>query len=130
MPRELRRHAEYACEQLQKMALEITGTMSKFQLTLADRQCRMAELSSRCQTLITILATSLYAARQSNDVLQGAADVFCQKEIARLTGQRRDQRLLPAGYAAWRGDRRRRLPGLGRYSTRRDHDAVRSVRGG
>lgn len=88
MPASLRRHAEYACERLQKMALEISGTMSKFQLALADRQCRMAELSSRCQTLITVLATSLYAARQSSEVVQGAADVFCQQQIAQLTGER------------------------------------------
>lgn len=88
MPSPLRRHAEYACSQLHKMALEISGTMSKFQLALADRQCRMAELSSRCQTLITILATSLYASRQSDEVLQGAADAFCQNEIRKLTGER------------------------------------------
>ena len=88
MPAALRRHAEYACDRLQRMAIEISSTMGKFQLALADRQCRMAELSGRCQTLITILATSLYAARQSSDVLQEAADTFCQKEIDRLTGQR------------------------------------------
>ncbi len=88
MPSELRRHAEYACEQLQKMAVEISGTMSKFQLALADRQCRMAELSTRCQTLITVLATSLYAARQPDEVLRVAADAFCQKEIARLASER------------------------------------------
>ncbi len=55
MPPELRAHAEFACDRLQAMALEIDGAMQKFQLTLADRQCRMAELSGRCQDLITIL---------------------------------------------------------------------------
>ena len=45
MPKSLREHAEFACEKLQRMALEISGTMSRFQLKLADRQCRMAELS-------------------------------------------------------------------------------------
>ncbi|WP_442483616.1 acyl-CoA dehydrogenase family protein [Aeoliella sp. SH292] len=84
MPAALREHAEQACSRLQKMALEISGTMSKFQLALADRQCRMTQLSSDCQTLITILATSLYASRQSNEVVQQAADVYCQKELARL----------------------------------------------
>jgi hypothetical protein len=48
----------------------------------------MAELSTRCQTLITILAASLYASRQTNDVVQGAADAFCQNEIRKLTGDR------------------------------------------
>ena len=88
MPAEFRRHATFACERLQAMALEISETMSKFQLSLADRQCRMTELSSRCQTLITILATSLYAARQSNEVLRTAADLFCQNEARKLTGRR------------------------------------------
>ncbi|MGI9456956.1 MAG: acyl-CoA dehydrogenase family protein [Aeoliella sp.] len=88
MPQSLRRHAEYACGRLQKMSLEISGTMGKFQLALADRQCRMAELSMRCQTLVTLLATSLYASRQSNEVVQEAADVFCQNEICKLTGAR------------------------------------------
>jgi hypothetical protein len=88
MPLELRRHAEFACRGLQDMALEISSTMSKFQLALADRQCRMTELSSRCQTLITMLATSLYAARQSNEVVRSAADMFCQNETRKLTGRR------------------------------------------
>ncbi|MCO6045207.1 acyl-CoA/acyl-ACP dehydrogenase [Aeoliella sp. ICT_H6.2] len=88
MPAALRRHADYACQGLQKMALEISSTMSKFQLALADRQCRMEDLSSRCQTLITVLATTLYASRQTNEVLHEAADVFCQNQIAKLEGER------------------------------------------
>ena len=64
MPKNLREHAEFACEKLQRMALEISGTMSRFQLKLADRQCRMAELSQRCQDVITILTTTMYGARQ------------------------------------------------------------------
>ena len=35
--------------------------MTKHQLKLADRQCRMAELSQRVQDLVVILATSLWA---------------------------------------------------------------------
>lgn len=88
MPSELRGHAEYACRALQGMAVEISSTMSKFQLALADRQCRMVELSSRCQSLITILATSLYAARQSDPVIRAAADTFCQNETRKLRGER------------------------------------------
>ena len=59
------------------MALEISSTMSKFQLKLADRQCRMAELSQRCQDLITILATSLYGGppRGPHDPRRGRRDV-------------------------------------------------------
>jgi alkylation response protein AidB-like acyl-CoA dehydrogenase len=88
MPPELRRHAQFAAEQLQRMALEISGTMSKFQLALADRQCRMAELSQRCQDLITILCTSLYGARQEDELVRDAADVLCQQLTQKYAGRR------------------------------------------
>ena len=88
MPAELARHAEFACDKLQKMALEISSTMGKFQLSLADRQCRMTELSSRCQDLITILCTSLYGARQTDEVVRASADVLCQELVQKYTGRR------------------------------------------
>ena len=40
MPSELARHAEFACDGLQNMSLEISSNMMKLQLSLADRQCR------------------------------------------------------------------------------------------
>jgi alkylation response protein AidB-like acyl-CoA dehydrogenase len=87
MPAKLREHAEFACEQLQKSALETSGTMRKHQLKLADRQCRMSELSLRIQSLIVILATSLYAAEQSQ-LVQDAADAYCTSTISQYRGQR------------------------------------------
>ena len=92
MPAELRRHAEFACDRLQRMALEISGMMGKFQLSLADRQCRMSEVSRRCQDLIVMLCTSLYAARQEDCVVRDAADVFCQKITNQYLGQRPSNR--------------------------------------
>jgi hypothetical protein len=88
MPKPLREHAEFACERLQRMALEISGTMSRFQLKLADRQCRMAELSQRTQDLITILTTSLYGARHSDSLIRDAADIYCQSVKQKLLGRR------------------------------------------
>jgi alkylation response protein AidB-like acyl-CoA dehydrogenase len=88
MPAALRKHAEFACERLHGMALEISGTMSKFQLALADRQCRMVELSLRTQDLITILCTSLYGARSTQEFVRDAADVLCQELSNKLTGRR------------------------------------------
>jgi alkylation response protein AidB-like acyl-CoA dehydrogenase len=88
MPQALREHAEFACERLQRMALEVSGTMSRFQLKLADRQCRMAELSQRCQDFITILATSMYAARQDDELVRDVADVQCTNMRQKLTGRR------------------------------------------
>ena len=78
MPGSLQRHAEYASAQLLKSPLHISGVMKKHQLKLADRQCRMSHLSSRVQKLIVILCTSLYAARQEDEVIRQAADVVCQ----------------------------------------------------
>jgi len=92
MPRELARHAEFACTQLQRMALEISDTMMKFQLSLADRQCRMAELSGRCQDLITMLCTSLYGARQADEIVRASADVLCQEITQKFTGKRASNR--------------------------------------
>jgi len=88
MPPELREHAELACEHLQRMAVEISSTMSKFQLSLADRQCRMSELSQRTQDLILILCTSLYAAHQEDEVVRDAADVLCRDLVRKLQGRR------------------------------------------
>jgi hypothetical protein len=88
MPKNLREHAEFACERLQRMALEISGTMSRYQLKLADRQCRMAELSLRCQDYITILTTSTYGARHPEPLVQDAADILCQNMRQKLLGRR------------------------------------------
>jgi hypothetical protein len=88
MPKALREHAEFACERLQRMALEISSTMSRFQLKLVDRQCRMAELSQRCQDLVTMLTTSLYGAGQDDSLVQDAADMFCQNLRQKLLGRR------------------------------------------
>src|SRR4051794_21928036 len=88
MPKNLREHAEFACERLQRMALEISGTMSRFQLKLADRQCRMSELSQRCQDVITMLTTSMYGARQDDPIVQDAADILCQNLRQKLLGRR------------------------------------------
>ncbi len=92
MPKTLQVHAEYACRELPKMALEIDSAMQKFQLKLADRQCRMAELSGRCQDLITILTTAMYAARSQDEVVRAAGDLACQKLRQKLTGKRPSNR--------------------------------------
>ena len=87
MPPELRDHAEFATSWLQRSPLVIDGVMRKHQLALADRQCRMAYLSQQIQDAVTILCTSLYAARSSDEVVKSAADVQCQDLIRKLTGR-------------------------------------------
>jgi alkylation response protein AidB-like acyl-CoA dehydrogenase len=88
MPSELRQHADFAAARLQQVALEISAAMRKHQLKLADRQCRMIELSQRVQDLLTIVCTSLHAARQSDEIIRSAADLLCRDLTRKLTGQR------------------------------------------
>jgi alkylation response protein AidB-like acyl-CoA dehydrogenase len=86
MPSRLRGHAEFAASWLQRSALEISGTMRKFQLKLADRQCRMAELSGRVQLAVVILCTSLYGTRHKDAIIQEAADGICHELRRRMMG--------------------------------------------
>lgn len=86
MPSRLEDHARFASTWLQKSALEISQMMRKFQLKLADRQCRMAELSGRVQLAVVILCTSLYGSRSDNEVIREAADTVCQELRRRMTG--------------------------------------------
>jgi alkylation response protein AidB-like acyl-CoA dehydrogenase len=87
MPAELKPHAEFAVDWLQRSPLLIDGVMRKHQLALADRQCRMAYLSQQIQDAVTILCTSLYAARSNDEVIRAAADVLCQDLTRKLTGK-------------------------------------------
>jgi hypothetical protein len=110
LPRELRPHAEFAARHLRRMAGEITGTMRKHQLKLADRQCRMSELSARVQSLVVILCTSLYAGRQEDELVRKAADGLCRTLTRQFVGARpsdrdlRDLTELGAAIADGRGD--------------------------
>jgi alkylation response protein AidB-like acyl-CoA dehydrogenase len=87
-------HADYAARELHKSALEISSTMQKHQLALADRQCRMTVLSERVQNLVIMLATSLYAARQDDEVIRTAADILCEQLGQALTGRRASDRFF------------------------------------
>ncbi|NIL96123.1 MAG: acyl-CoA dehydrogenase [Planctomycetales bacterium] len=86
MPPHLKQHAQFAARRLQKMPLKISQTMSKHQLALADRQCRMAALSAKVQNLLAILCTTLYAARHDDEVIHAAANVLCLDLTRQVTG--------------------------------------------
>jgi hypothetical protein len=47
----------------------------------------MSLLSSRVQKLVVILATSLYAAKQNDEIVRSAADIICQDLTRELTGK-------------------------------------------
>jgi alkylation response protein AidB-like acyl-CoA dehydrogenase len=88
IPPALAAHAQFAIDRLERGRLEIADVMTKHQLRLADRQCRMAELSQRLQDLVVILATSLWASRSSSEIVQTAASVLCQDLTRKITGKR------------------------------------------
>ncbi len=88
MPSGLKKHAEFAIHQLQKGRFEISATMRKHQLKLADRQCRMAYLSKSLQDAVVMLCTSLYGARSQDELVQLAAETVCQSFRENLTGQK------------------------------------------
>ena len=96
LPQTLRQHAQFAIRGLQSLPRQISGVMRKHQLRLADRQCRMSELSARVQKLVVMLVTSLYAARQNDALVQAAADILCQDLARELTGQRPSDRYFRA----------------------------------
>src|SRR5207248_3015706 len=85
-------HLAFALEMLHGFPLELSSAMSKHQLKLADRQCRMTELSQRVQDTVTMLVTALWAGQQSNETAVAAADILCQDLRRKLTGERPSDR--------------------------------------
>jgi hypothetical protein len=81
-------HLDYALDKLNRASLEISKVMTKHQLKLADRQCRMAEMSQRIQDVVTILVTALWGHQQKDEAAVAAADILCQDLRRKLTGQR------------------------------------------
>lgn len=84
----LQSHVDFALTMFQKFPLEISAAMTKHQLKLADRQCRMAELSQRVQDNVIILVTALWGHQQKQETAMLAADLLCRDLRRKLTGQR------------------------------------------
>jgi alkylation response protein AidB-like acyl-CoA dehydrogenase len=85
-------HLGFALEMFGRMRAEVAKAMEKYQLKLADRQCRMAELSQRVQDTVVILVTALWGHRQKDEAAVAAADFLCQDLRHRLTGKRPSDR--------------------------------------
>lgn len=92
MDRRLADHVAFALEAFQNQALEISAALRTHQLKLADRQCRMAELSQRVQDTVTMLVTALWAHRQQKEIAVAAADQLGRDLRRKLTGQRPSDR--------------------------------------
>jgi len=84
----LQKHVDFALEMFGTLRQEISSSMVKHQLRLADRQCRMAELSQRVQDTVVILVTALWANTRRNETTTLAADMLCQDLKRKLTGER------------------------------------------
>ena len=109
----LQPHAGWAARFLQDSALEISATMRKHQLKLADRQCRMAELSKRVQMAVVILCTSLYAGRHPDPVVRKSGELLARRLTAELTGRRPSDAYLRAITELGAELSGRNLPGTG-----------------
>jgi acyl-CoA dehydrogenase len=84
----LRDHVDFALDAFGRLRAEISATMVKHQVKLADRQCRIAEISQRVQDVVVILVTAMWAHQRKNEATTLAADVLCQDLRRKLTGQR------------------------------------------
>lgn len=85
-------HVAFALEAFRRSPAELSATLRKHQLKLADRQCRMAELSQRVQDTVVLLVTALWGGRQTDEAAVGAADILCQDLRRKLTGERPSDR--------------------------------------
>lgn len=84
----LKGHVDYAIEVLEQSPIELSDAMTKHQLKLADRQCRIAEMSQRIQDAITMMVTCFWAHQQENLVVEMSADILCQDLRRKLSGER------------------------------------------
>ncbi len=81
-------HVAFALDIFPRHAVELSSAMRKHQLKLADRQCRIAELSLRVQDTVVMLVTALWAHGQKKEIAVASADILCQDLRRKLTGQR------------------------------------------
>jgi hypothetical protein len=88
MDKRLAGHLDFGLETFGRLRGEVAGAMEKYQLKLADRQCRMAELSQRVQDAVVIVVTALWGHQQKDEAAVGAADILCQDLRRKLTGKR------------------------------------------
>lgn len=87
----LQGHVQFALDAFKTAATSLSGLMRKYQLSLADRQCRMAEASQRVQDVVVLLVTALSAQGKSEAHIS-AADLVCQDLQRKLLGKRPSDR--------------------------------------
>jgi alkylation response protein AidB-like acyl-CoA dehydrogenase len=88
LPAALQEHLAFVLDSCQRHAVELSATLRKHQLKLADRQNRMAELSLRIQDTIVMLVTLQWARGQQKEIATQSAWVLCEDLRRKLTGGR------------------------------------------
>ncbi|MFK8110878.1 MAG: acyl-CoA dehydrogenase family protein [Rubripirellula sp.] len=92
MSSELRKEAWFAQKLLSRSGFDISSTMRTHQLKLADRQCRMSQISSKLQNAIVMLVTSLYAADSGDPITEAAGLTVCRELRRKITGEHETDR--------------------------------------
>ncbi|MBY0358515.1 MAG: acyl-CoA dehydrogenase family protein [Candidatus Obscuribacterales bacterium] len=87
MNKRLQGHVDFALKLFTELSSELSGAMVKHQLKLADRQCRIAHLSTRVQKTLTILVTAMHGHQKGDEVTLRAADILCQDLRRELSGE-------------------------------------------
>jgi hypothetical protein len=88
MDARLAEHLQFALDMCQGHAVALSDAMKKHQLKLADRQCRMSELSLRVQDTIVMIVTIMWAHQKKAEIAIASADILCQDMRRKLTGER------------------------------------------
>ncbi|MDD2942816.1 MAG: acyl-CoA/acyl-ACP dehydrogenase [bacterium] len=86
MPKKLRKHAEWAALRLERSSIPVSVVAAALQGRLLEEQCYLARLSLEVQDLLTILATSIWAARRNDEAIQLAAEIACEDLKLKITG--------------------------------------------
>ncbi|HEY9716417.1 MAG TPA: acyl-CoA dehydrogenase family protein [Trichormus sp.] len=92
----LQDHINFALDMLRELPIELSQNMVKHQLKLADRQCRIADLSRRVQDTIIMIVTCMWAHKQADEVQIAAADILCQDLRRSLTGHKASDKYFRA----------------------------------
>ena len=125
--RHWRSSAQFAADDLQRGRLEIDRLMQKHQLQLADRQCRWSSCRSACRAWSLMLATSLWASRQSRRSSRRRRSCWVANPPA-AHRQASDRRGFPPGDEARGGYRRGWLRGHRGHRGGRNPDALPALR--
>ncbi len=90
LPPRTKEIVEWSIEQIQYSRRDISSAMTKYQLKLADRQCKIAEISSRIRDFATIIVVGLWTGQQKSQGTRQAGELLCEELSLKLKGRRPD----------------------------------------